>query len=91
MKEASHLSRCVKGTLRDMENVVGNFVTFTNGLPVATSDSFFLIYWNSAFGNIYEYHKRRRHVASKRKLNGFGDRVIRAKPHLISFCPCERS
>ena len=31
MKKASHLSRCVKGTLRNMENVVGNFVTCTEG------------------------------------------------------------
>ena len=27
MKKASHLSRCVKGTLRNIKNVVGNFVT----------------------------------------------------------------
>ena len=30
MKKANHLSRCVKGTLRNMENV-GNFVTCTDG------------------------------------------------------------
>ena len=29
MKKANHLSRCVKGTLRNMENVVGNFVNVT--------------------------------------------------------------
>ena len=27
VKKANHLSRCVKGALRNMENVVGNFVT----------------------------------------------------------------
>ena len=31
MKKANHLSRCVKGTLRNMENVFGNFVTCTDG------------------------------------------------------------
>ena len=31
MKKANHLSRCVKGTLRNMDNVVGNFVTCTDG------------------------------------------------------------
>ena len=31
MKKASHLSRCVKGTLRNIKTVVGNFVTCTVG------------------------------------------------------------
>ena len=31
MKKTNHLSRCVKGTLRNMENVVSNFVTCTDG------------------------------------------------------------
>ena len=31
MKKASDLSRCVKGTLRNIKNVVGNFVTCTDG------------------------------------------------------------
>ena len=31
MKKASHLSRCVKGTLRNIKNVVGNFLTCTDG------------------------------------------------------------
>ena len=31
VKKASHLSRCVKGTLRNIKNVVGNFVTCTDG------------------------------------------------------------
>ena len=31
MKKADHLSRCVKGTLRNVEKVVGNFVTCTDG------------------------------------------------------------
>ena len=31
MKKARHLSRCVKGTLRNIKNVVGNFVTGTDG------------------------------------------------------------
>ena len=30
MEKASHLSRCVKGTLRNIRNVVGNFVTCTD-------------------------------------------------------------
>ena len=32
MKKASHLSRYVKETLRNLKNVVGNFVTCTDGL-----------------------------------------------------------
>ena len=31
VKKGSHLSRCVMGTLRNIKNVVGNFVTFTDG------------------------------------------------------------
>ena len=31
MKKASHLSRCVKGTLRNIKNDVGNFLTCTDG------------------------------------------------------------
>ena len=31
MGKASHLSRCVKGTLRNIKNVVGNFVSRTVG------------------------------------------------------------
>ena len=31
VKKASHLSRCVKGTLRNIKNVVGNFLTCTDG------------------------------------------------------------
>ena len=31
MKKASHLSRCVKGALRNIKNDVGNFVTCTDG------------------------------------------------------------
>ena len=31
MKKASHLSSYVKGTLRNIKNVVGNFVTCTDG------------------------------------------------------------
>ena len=31
MKKASHLSSCVKGTLRNIKTVVGNFVTCTDG------------------------------------------------------------
>ena len=31
MKKANHLCRCVKGTPKNMENVVGNFVTCTDG------------------------------------------------------------
>ena len=32
VKKASRLSRCVKGTLRNMPNVVGNFVACTDGV-----------------------------------------------------------
>ena len=31
MVKANHLPRCVKGTLRNTKNVVGNFVTCTGG------------------------------------------------------------
>ena len=31
MKKPNHQCRYVKGTLRNMENVVGNFVTCTDG------------------------------------------------------------
>ena len=31
MKKSNHLSRCDKGTLRNMENVVDNFVTCMDG------------------------------------------------------------
>ena len=31
VKKANHVSRCDKGTLRNIENVVGNFVTCTDG------------------------------------------------------------
>lgn len=31
MKKPNHLSSCVKGTLRNMENVVGNFETCMDG------------------------------------------------------------
>ena len=31
MVKANHLPRCVKGTLRNTNNVVGNFVTCTGG------------------------------------------------------------
>ena len=31
MKKASHLSRCVKGALRNIKKDVGNFVTCTDG------------------------------------------------------------
>ena len=31
VKKASHLSGCVKGTLRNIKNVVGNVVTCTDG------------------------------------------------------------
>ena len=34
MKKASHLSGYVKETLRNMENVVGNFVTCMDGCHV---------------------------------------------------------
>ena len=30
MKKAGHLSKCVKGSLRKIKNVVGNFVTYTD-------------------------------------------------------------
>ena len=31
VKKVSHLSRCVKKTLRNMKNVVGNFLTCADG------------------------------------------------------------
>ena len=31
VKKASHLSKCVKGTLKNIKNVVGNFLTCTVG------------------------------------------------------------
>ena len=31
MKKASHLTRCVKGTLRNIKTVVSNSVTCTDG------------------------------------------------------------
>ena len=42
MVKANHLPRCVKGTLRNTKNVVGNFVTCTGGR-----------YWGSIFRPIW--------------------------------------
>ena len=58
MVKANHLPRCVKGTLRNTNSVVGNFVTCTGGR-----------YGGSSLGPIWLYMESRLEYKMECKYN----------------------